>query len=60
MTLNDTPVDTSRIFWAGLTPGFTGLYQINMQLPDAPGENPEIRVAIGDQFSPPGVKLATR
>jgi uncharacterized protein (TIGR03437 family) len=57
--LNDVPIDSSRILWAGLTPGFAGLYQINLQLPDTVEPDPEIRVAIGEQSSPAGVKLAT-
>jgi uncharacterized protein (TIGR03437 family) len=60
VTLNDTPVDSQRILWAGLTPGFAGLYQINLQLPDSLDPDPQIRVWIGDQPSAPGVKLAAR
>jgi uncharacterized protein (TIGR03437 family) len=52
--LNGTQIDASRIQYAGLTPGFAGLYQINVQLPaDAP-PNPEIRVGFGQQLSPGG------
>jgi uncharacterized protein (TIGR03437 family) len=54
--LNGTAID--GIQWAGLTPGFAGLYQINLQLPDAMDTNPEIRIGIGGQISPPGVLLA--
>lgn len=60
VSLNGTPVEPGRIFWAGLTPGFAGLYQINLRLPDELESNPEIQVAIGDQASAPGIKLATR
>ena len=48
------------IKYAGLTPGSAGLYQINLALPDNPGQDPEIRVAIADQWTPPGLKLACR
>lgn len=51
-------LSADRIKYAGLTPGSVGLYQINLALPDSPGSNPEIRVAIGDQSTPPGLKLA--
>jgi uncharacterized protein (TIGR03437 family) len=59
VTVNDTPLDTSQIFWAGLTPGLAGVYQVNLKLPDVIDANPEIRLFVGDQASPPGVKLAT-
>jgi uncharacterized protein (TIGR03437 family) len=48
---------TSRIYYAGLTPGFAGLYQLNIQLPDTIGEDPEIRVVCGEYPSPAGLKL---
>jgi uncharacterized protein (TIGR03437 family) len=58
--LNGTALDPSLIKYAGVTPGFAGLYQINLVLPDKLGADPEIRVAIGNQISPPGLKLAVR
>ena len=56
--LNGAPVDGERILWAGLAPGFAGLYQINLQLPDALDSDPDIRIALSGQLSPEGVKLA--
>ena len=58
--LNGTAADTWRIPYAGVTPGSAGLYQINLQLPDSPGIDPEIRVAMGAQTSRAGLKLAAR
>jgi len=58
--LGGTAIDPARIQYAGLTPGSPGLYQINLVLPDNPGTDPEIRVAIGDQSSPAGLKLAVQ
>lgn len=49
-----------RILYAGLTPGWPGLYQINLILPETIGPDPEIRVAVADQSSPAGLKLALR
>jgi uncharacterized protein (TIGR03437 family) len=51
-------LSADRIKYAGVTPGYAGLYQINLALPDSPGQDPEIRVAIGDQSTPSGLKLA--
>jgi uncharacterized protein (TIGR03437 family) len=58
--LGGVALDTAHILYAGLTPGFAGLYQINMVLPNNLGSDPEVLVAIGDQSSPAGLKLAVR
>ena len=56
--LGGAAINPASILYAGLTPGSAGLYQINLVLPDNPGTDPEIRVAIADQSSPAGLKLA--
>ena len=56
--LNGTPIDPNLIKYAGLTPGYAGLYQINFYLPGNTPPNPEIRVGMGNQLSPAGLKLA--
>jgi uncharacterized protein (TIGR03437 family) len=58
--LGGTAIDPARIQYAGLTPGSAGLYQINLVLPDSLETDPEIRVAIADQSSPAGLKLAVQ
>ena len=58
--LGGTAIDPARIQYAGVTPGSAGLYQINLVLPDGLGTDPEIRVAIADQSSPAGLKLAVQ
>ena len=55
--LNGVPVGAGRIFYAGLTPGFAGLYQINLQRPEDAGLDPEIRVILGTEISPAGIYL---
>jgi uncharacterized protein (TIGR03437 family) len=50
-------LDASRIQYAGVSPGYSGLYQINLVLPDHLDAFPELRVAIGAQSSPAGLKL---
>jgi len=57
LILDGTPVDPSLVFYAGAAPGFAGLYQINCQLPDSAGPNPEIRIRAGGQLSKPRVTL---
>jgi uncharacterized protein (TIGR03437 family) len=58
--LDDTQVDPQFVSWAGLTTGFAGMYQINLQLPDSVGPNPLVRIALGDQSSAPDVHLAVQ
>ena len=58
--LDGTPLDPSKVLYAGLAPGWPGLYQIDLVLPDDAGPNPEIRVAIAAQVSASGLKLAVK
>jgi uncharacterized protein (TIGR03437 family) len=44
--LDGTPVDPAAIQYAGVAPGFPGLYQINLKLPVSTGANPEIRLQL--------------
>ncbi len=55
--LNGDPIPPNSVLYAGLTPGFAGLYQINLRLPAELPPNPEIRIAIGPQVSPASVQL---
>lgn len=54
VTLNGVDVDPRRIFYAGVTPGYAGLFQINLQLPPDCPPNPEIRIGYGSALSPAG------
>jgi uncharacterized protein (TIGR03437 family) len=56
--LDGSEVSADRIFYAGLTPGSAGVYQVNLVLPDQMGSNPEIRVTVAGQERTPGLKLA--
>jgi uncharacterized protein (TIGR03437 family) len=57
---NGDEMPRERIYYAGVTPGFAGLYQVNVKLPEWIGANPEIRLQVGDQSSPIGVTLPLR
>lgn len=46
------------ILYAGLAPGFAGLYQINLRLPPDAPPNPEIQLVIGGDSSPGFIRLA--
>jgi uncharacterized protein (TIGR03437 family) len=55
--LDGVPCPPGSILYAGLAPGFAGLYQINLWLPaDAP-PNPEIQLRIGEDSSPGSIRL---
>ena len=58
--LDGNAVPAENILYAGLTPGFAGLYQINLRLPDALAPNPVIQIVVGTDSSPTTVQLPTR
>jgi len=55
--LNGVPCPPSSIYYAGVTPGFAGLYQINLTLPAVLNQNPTIQLIMGAQASPPSIQL---
>lgn len=58
--LNDRPLPRDHIYYAGLAPGFAGLYQINLRVPDDAPADPEIRLVTMDAESPVAVRLPLR
>ena len=50
---------SARVFFSGLTPGLTGLYQINAIVPDGiiPGDNVTVVLSVGG-FGGPAVTIA--
>lgn len=55
--LNGTAVNASNIAYAGVTPGYAGLYQVNLFLPGNTPPNPEIQIGWSGQMSPPQLIL---
>ncbi len=55
--IDGVALDPKAIGYAGLAPGFAGLYQVNVRLPDPLPANPEIRLGLGGTMSPPGLIL---
>lgn len=60
LLLDGRPVPDNLVLYAGVTPGFAGLYQINLQLPDWTPLRPEVQIRIGEGASPAGLRLDTR
>jgi uncharacterized protein (TIGR03437 family) len=55
--LDGVPIDSGNILYAGVAPGYAGLYQINMLLPSTVGSNPQIAIGFGGNMSPSGITL---
>jgi uncharacterized protein (TIGR03437 family) len=58
--LDGEQLDPANVLWAGFSPGNAGLYQVNLQLPEDIGPDPEIRLLMGSQSSAAGVMLAVQ
>lgn len=53
-------VEAGTIYYVGVTPGFAGLYQVNLRLPLGLGENPTIEIGVGEDWSEAGTRLYVR
>jgi uncharacterized protein (TIGR03437 family) len=58
--LNGTPIPPANVYYAGLAPGFSGLYQLNILLPAWLPATPQIQLQIGPAVSPAGVELPSQ
>lgn len=58
--LNGVPVASTGILYAGISPPYAGLFQINLRVPDDAPEDPEIRCGYPEEMSPPGGILPIR
>ena len=58
--LNGAPVPAAGILYAGISPPYAGLYQINLRIPQDAPNDPEIRSGFPEQMSQPGGILPIR
>jgi uncharacterized protein (TIGR03437 family) len=58
--MNGVALAPERTPYAGTAPGFAGLYQINLLIPEDAPETPELQIRIGDAVSPRGPRLPLR
>ena len=60
LLLNGAELPPELIEYAGITPGFAGLYQINLRLPGDVPEDPTLQLRAGSRTSPETVRLPLR
>jgi len=60
LLLNAQMAGDALIRYVGAAPGFAGLYQINVRLPDSLPLNPEVRITLAEVASPAGLRLPSR
>ncbi len=58
--INGAALEASAILYAGVAPGYAGLYQVDVRLPDPLPPNPEIRMGFNGNMSPAGIILPAR
>ena len=56
--INHLPLSAQSILYAGVTPGFAGLYQINLRLPETIEPPVEVQLRAGSETSPPGLHIS--
>lgn len=57
---NDEPLPEDRLGYVGVMPGFPGIYEIHVRLPDELPSNPQVRLQIGETVSPEQIRLAVK
>lgn len=57
LVLDGVTAVAASVLYAGVAPGYAGLYQLNLRLPKSTKPNPEIRVGLGSKLSQAGLRL---
>jgi uncharacterized protein (TIGR03437 family) len=57
LVLGGVTASSGAVQYAGIAPGFAGLYQLNVLLPKSTTANPEIRIGFGKELSVAGIHL---
>jgi uncharacterized protein (TIGR03437 family) len=57
VVLDGVAAGAGGVAYAGIAPGFAGLYQLNVVLPKSTKSNPEIRIGFGTQLSKAGLHI---
>jgi uncharacterized protein (TIGR03437 family) len=60
LVLDGAPAGAGAVQYAGIAPGFAGLYQINVVLPESTKANPQVQIGFGKQLSKSGLYLSVQ
>jgi uncharacterized protein (TIGR03437 family) len=58
--LDEMELPRGNVLYAGAAPGFAGVYQVNLRLPQSIPDNPAIRISLPEQMSPANLRLITK
>lgn len=50
-------LEARHLTYAGVSPGFAGLYEVRFVLPGGVGKDPEVRIRVGERWSQEGLRV---